>query len=56
MPRRYTKAVLASEELTFDLNGDTTIHIKGLPATKVHYNKKITMKGTFICSAIPSHR
>jgi hypothetical protein len=41
----YTKAVIASEELTIDLNGDTTIHISGLPATDVHYNKKITMKG-----------
>ncbi|KAF3046511.1 hypothetical protein E8E12_010400 [Didymella heteroderae] len=41
----YTKAVLASEELTMDLNGKTTIHISGLPSTKVNYNKKITMKG-----------
>ncbi|KAJ4382852.1 hypothetical protein N0V86_002077 [Didymella sp. IMI 355093] len=41
----YTKAVLASEELTIDLSGKTTIHISGLPATKVDYNKKITMKG-----------
>ncbi|KAL1609208.1 hypothetical protein SLS59_001572 [Nothophoma quercina] len=41
----YTKAVLSSEELTIDLNGDTTIHIPNLPATDVHYNKKITMKG-----------
>ncbi|UPX11510.1 uncharacterized protein EKO05_0002115 [Ascochyta rabiei] len=41
----YTKAVLSSEELTIDLNGDTTIHTPNLPATDVHYNKKITMKG-----------
>ncbi|KAJ4343298.1 hypothetical protein N0V87_000520 [Didymella glomerata] len=41
----YAKAVLASEELTIGLNGKTTIHISGLPATKVTYDKKITMKG-----------
>lgn len=41
----YTKAVLASEELTIDLDGNTKIHISGLPVTKVNYNKKITMKG-----------
>jgi len=44
-PHRYAKAVLASEELDVNLNGKTTIHISGLPATKVTYNKKITMKG-----------
>lgn len=41
----YTKAVLGSEELTIDLDGKTTIHISGLPATDVDYRKKITMKG-----------
>ncbi|KAJ4990251.1 hypothetical protein SVAN01_04342 [Stagonosporopsis vannaccii] len=41
----YTKAVLASEEITIDLNGRTTIHIPNLPSTDVDYNKKITMKG-----------
>lgn len=44
---RYTKAVLASEELTIDLDGNTKIHISGLPVTKVNYNKKITMKGIY---------
>lgn len=43
---RYTKTVLASEELTIDLKGETKIHISGLPATKVDYNKKVTMKGS----------
>ncbi|KAJ8112259.1 hypothetical protein OPT61_g5324 [Boeremia exigua] len=41
----YTKTVLGSEELTINLDGKTTIHISGLPSTKVNYNKKITMKG-----------
>jgi hypothetical protein len=38
--------MLASEEITIDLSGKTTIHISGLPATDVNYNKKIAMKGT----------
>ncbi|KAL6711967.1 hypothetical protein ACN47E_003010 [Coniothyrium glycines] len=41
----YTKAVLASESLDLHLDGKTTIHLSGLPAMDVDYNKVITMKG-----------
>jgi hypothetical protein len=51
----YAKAVLASEELTIGLNGKTTIHISGLPATKVTYDKKITMKGLSLPSPTIPH-
>jgi hypothetical protein len=47
--------VLASEELTIGLNGKTTIHISGLPATKVTYDKKITMKGLSLPSPTIPH-
>ncbi|KAF1946313.1 hypothetical protein EJ02DRAFT_418750 [Clathrospora elynae] len=41
----YTTAVLASETLEVHLDGKTNIHLSGLPAMNVDYNKVITMKG-----------
>jgi hypothetical protein len=41
----YTKMVLASEEFDVHLDGKTKIHLSGLPAMDVDYNKVITMKG-----------
>lgn len=41
----YTKTVLASESFEVHMDGNTNIHISGLPAANVNYNKVITMKG-----------
>ena len=41
----YTKAVLASETFDVHLDGKTKIHLSGLPAMDVDYDKVITMKG-----------
>ncbi|CAG5173270.1 uncharacterized protein ALTATR162_LOCUS7605 [Alternaria atra] len=41
----YTKTVLGSETLEIHLDGKTNIHLSGLPAMDVDYNKVVTMKG-----------
>jgi hypothetical protein len=41
----YTKAVLGAETLRINLDGKTTLHLKGLPGMDVDYNKVVTMKG-----------
>jgi hypothetical protein len=41
----YTKTVLASESFEVHMDGNTNLHISGLPAANVNYNKVITMKG-----------
>lgn len=41
----YTKAVLGAETFKVHLDGKPKIHLKGLPAMKVNYNKIVTMKG-----------
>jgi hypothetical protein len=42
----YTKAVLGAETFKVHLDGKTKVHLKGLPAMDVDYNKVVTMKGT----------
>lgn len=41
----YTKTVLASDNFDVFLNGKTKIHLSGLPAMDVDYNKVVKMKG-----------
>jgi hypothetical protein len=43
----YTKAVLGAETFKVHLDGKTKVHLKGLPAMDVDYNKVVTMKGTY---------
>jgi hypothetical protein len=43
----YTKAVMGAETFKVHLDGKTKVHLKGLPAMKVNYNKVVTMKGMF---------
>jgi hypothetical protein len=42
---RYAKKVISSDEFDIYLDGKTTVHIKGLPAMDVDYNKVVKMKG-----------
>jgi hypothetical protein len=44
----YTKAVLGAETFKVHLDGKTKVHLKGLPAMDVDYNKVVTMKGEHI--------
>jgi hypothetical protein len=44
----FTKAVVAAETFKLHLTGKTKVHLKGLPAMNVNFNKVITMKGTSI--------
>ncbi|OAL07604.1 hypothetical protein IQ06DRAFT_12984 [Phaeosphaeriaceae sp. SRC1lsM3a] len=41
----YTKTVLGSDKFNVYLNGKTKVHLKGLPAMDVNYNKVVEMKG-----------
>lgn len=41
----YNVKVLTSESFTQRINGTTTVHQPGLPATSVSYDKTVTMKG-----------
>jgi hypothetical protein len=41
----YTKAVIGAETFNVYLNGKTKVHLKGLPAMDVNYNKVVSMKG-----------
>ncbi|KAH7408221.1 hypothetical protein DE146DRAFT_365777 [Phaeosphaeria sp. MPI-PUGE-AT-0046c] len=41
----YTKTVLGAEKFNVYLNGKTKVHLKGLPAMDVDYNKVVEMKG-----------
>lgn len=41
----YTKTVLGSEKFNVYLNGKTKVHLSGLPAMDVDYNKVVEMKG-----------
>lgn len=41
----YTKTVLGSEKFNVYLDGKTKVHLSGLPAMDVNYNKVVEMKG-----------
>lgn len=41
----YTKTVLASDDFEVYMSGKTTLHLSGLPAMDVDYNKVVKMKG-----------
>jgi hypothetical protein len=43
----YTMTVLASQEFEVYLNGKTKLHLSGLPAMDVDYNKVVKMQGEF---------
>lgn len=43
----YTKTVLGSEKFNVYLNGKTKVHLSGLPAMDVDYNKVVEMKGEY---------
>jgi hypothetical protein len=49
----YTKAVLGAETFNVNLDGKTKVHLKGLPAMDVDYNKVVSMKGMCILSCSP---
>ena len=41
----YNTVLLGSEEITQTVSGQTWLHMGGLPATQVNYDKSVTMKG-----------
>jgi hypothetical protein len=44
----YTKTVIDAESFNVYLNGKTKVHLKGLPAMDVNYNKVVSMKGKLL--------
>ncbi|KAF1912574.1 hypothetical protein BDU57DRAFT_370374 [Ampelomyces quisqualis] len=41
----YTKAVMGAETLNMHMSGKTQVHLQGLPAMDVNFNKVISVKG-----------
>lgn len=52
----YTATVLASEEYEVYLDGKTKIHLSGLPAMDVDYNKVVKMKGMRVLNHLFEHQ